>query len=264
MSRPKGQGNGCCSPDFLKQVLCILNIVSLIAGLVVLAISIWTIVDRFDYVVLLSTPTYPIITYFLLSAGVLVIFVTAIGYCALSKDSRLLLLFYSFCLLLIFLVEAMVGIVALVYREQVHADLMENLNATLLNEYKIDEDKTIATDFLQETFQCCGSVTFSDWKYGKFRTDNQDEHNLVPDSCCKTISVSCGRRDHPSNINYSGCLEKMEDHMKFHLSILCGVGLGICIIHIFGLIYGFQLYLRLRPFKPVKTNKPADKTKAQT
>lgn len=57
---------------------------------------------------------------------------------------------YIFLLLLIFLMEAMVGLLSYVYEEQVEADLELNLNNTFLTSYMVDSDKTAAIDFLQE------------------------------------------------------------------------------------------------------------------
>jgi hypothetical protein len=60
--------------------------------------------------------------------------------------------------------------------------------------------------------KCCGASNFLDWKdsnyvrnANKTSTDSlkTDIHfNLVAESCCKTPSKLCGKRTHPSNINY--------------------------------------------------------------
>lgn len=246
MARSKRHDDGCCSADFLKCVLHIFNIFFLTAGLMVLGTAIWTILDRYQYVTLLTSDTYPIITYFLLFAGGLVLFVAIIGFCAAVKEHRPSLLFYTFLLLLIFLIEAMVGILAFVYQEQVHSELELNLNNTFMSSYQMEPDKTHAIDFLQEQFKCCGAVSFQDWKYSRWKTEVPEIKNKVPDSCCKTITPHCGQRDHPSNINYRGCLDKMEEHMKQHLTILSAVGLGICVLQIFGMVYSCQLYFKLK------------------
>lgn len=53
-------------------------------------------------------------------------------------------------LLLVFLMEAMVGILAYVYKDQVHTELEMNLNNTFLENYKIDPVKTEAIDDMQQ------------------------------------------------------------------------------------------------------------------
>lgn len=113
------------------------------------------------------------------------------------------LLQYIFLLLLIFLIEAMVGILAYMYQEHVETELKMNLNTTMLTTYKMDDSKTAAIDFLQEKFSCCGAESFSDWKFSNWSLQNLTDGNKVPDSCCKTVTLHCGRRNHPSNINYA-------------------------------------------------------------
>ncbi|RZC36080.1 CD151 antigen, partial [Asbolus verrucosus] len=124
-----------------------------LAGLGVLSVAIWTMVDRYQYVTLLASLTYPIIVYFLLSAGALVILVAFMGCYSVLKENRILLVFYIFLLVLIFLIEAMVGILAYIYEENVQTELQMNLNNTFLTTYKIDHDKTMAVDFLQENIE---------------------------------------------------------------------------------------------------------------
>ena len=129
-------------------------------------------IDRYQYVTLLASLTYPIIVYFLLSAGGLVILVAFMGCYAVLKENRILLVFvrqptltsrailihflqYIFLLVLIFLIEAMVGILAYIYEENVQTELEMNLNHTFLTYYKVDDDKTAAVDFLQENVHIC-------------------------------------------------------------------------------------------------------------
>lgn len=99
--------------------------------------------------------------------------------------------------------EAMVGILAYMYQEHVETELKMNLNTTMLTTYKMDDSKTAAIDFLQEKFSCCGAESFSDWQFSNWSLQNLTDGNKVPDSCCKTVTFQCGKRDHPSNINYA-------------------------------------------------------------
>ncbi|XP_025829460.1 CD151 antigen isoform X2 [Agrilus planipennis] len=246
MDKLIGRDEGCCTVNYLKQALHIFNVIFLLAGLGVLGVAIWTISDKYQYVTLLTTVTYEVLIYFLLFAGALVLLIAVIGCCAISKENRPMLICYIFALILIFLLEAMVGLMSYVYDEQLETELEMNLNNTFLTTYSIDETKTKAIDFLQMEFHCCGAVSFDDWKYSRWRTENLSGKNLVPDSCCKTILPECGKRDHPSNINYSGCLTKMAHHMKYHLFVLCAVGLGICVVQIIGIILSCKLYFKLR------------------
>ena len=60
-------------------------------------------------------------------------------------------------------------------------------------------------------FQCCGVVSFQSnepWKYWQqcnwWKNQELRKENKVPDSCCRTQTPDCGKRDHPSNIYRSG------------------------------------------------------------
>lgn len=54
-------------------------------------------------------------------------------------------------------------------------------------------------------FKCCGALRFEDWVVSEWHKDENvlENGSLVPDSCCKTPTLLCGRRDHPSNIHYT-------------------------------------------------------------
>lgn len=49
-------------------------------------------------------------------------------------------------------------------------------------------------------FKCCGSNNYTDWADSLWIRSPEASGRKVPDSCCKTITDLCGRRDHPSNI----------------------------------------------------------------
>lgn len=54
--------------------------------------------------------------------------------------------------------------------------------------------------FVPLQFKCCGSNNSHDWMASVYISSKQAEDRVVPDSCCKTITPHCGKRDHPSNI----------------------------------------------------------------
>lgn len=56
---------------------------------------------------------------------------------------------YTFALLLIFLLEAMVGVMSFLYEPHVADELYLNLNKTFIENYKVDGSKTRAIDLMQ-------------------------------------------------------------------------------------------------------------------
>lgn len=245
----RSKEEGVCSINFVKYVLFIFNFVFLMAGIAVLGVGIWTVIDKHQFVSLLSTNTYASIAYLLIISGSVVLLVSVVGCVGVWREDRCALLIYTFMLLLIFLMEAVAGILAYVYAEQLRTELEANLNSTFLTSYMLDEVRTRDIDLLQREYKCCGALDPEDWQYSLWLKNNPRVNNTVPDSCCKTYSKYCGVRNHPSNINAKGCVKKLEVQIKEHLIILGAVGLGICIVQIFGLILSCCLYVKLKDYE---------------
>lgn len=246
MAKNRRKESDCCSVTFLKYVLHMFNILFVAAGLSVLAVGVWSVVDNETFVALLTSVTYSLTAYVLVAAGCLVLVVAVVGCVAVYKEQRCLLLLYTFLLLLIFVLEAMAGFLAFVYQEQVETELKMNLNNTFLEYYHVDGAKTQAIDHFQKEFKCCGALRFEDWRYSKWYKEHRNQQSLVPDSCCKSPSPNCGVRDHPSNIQYDGCMLALADVAKEHLTIISAVGTGICVLQIFGIIFSSCLYIKLK------------------
>lgn len=49
-----------------------------------------------------------------------------------------------------------------------------------------------------------------------------------------------------SSSNFQGCIYKMADDLKHHLILLGAIGLGICVIQVFGMILSCCLYVKLK------------------
>lgn len=237
--------SGCCSVNFAKNFFHIYNFIFLVSGGCVLFLGLWTILTKHGYVSLLTNLTYPLTAYILVAAGVLSVIVALLGCCSVYKENRCLLILYTFLLLFIFLMEEMVGILAYVYRNQVEADLQHNLNDTFVQQYGFGIEETFAIDKMQQEYKCCGASGFENWENSRWKHETNTT-NLVPDSCCKSVSEGCGKSQHPSNIPYTGCVHKFTFDLQDQLVIMCAVGLGFSVIEIFGMILSCCLYVKLK------------------
>ncbi|XP_076375740.1 CD151 antigen isoform X1 [Megalopta genalis] len=246
--RHRTRDDGCCSVNFLKYVLHIYNVVLFLSGLVVGGIGIWTVISKHSYVSLMTTSTYPTLAYALIIAGVLAVIGSWLGCGGVTSENRCVLLMYVFVVMLVFLQEVGVGVLSRLYEEQVGPELKTNLNTTFLENYSVYSTETAAIDQMQIEFKCCGALRFEDWLMSEWRKDENvlKDLRLVPDSCCKTPTHLCGRRDHPSNIHYTGCIYKFLETTKDHLIILGAVGLGLSVLELFGIVLGSCLYIKLR------------------
>lgn len=190
--------------------------------------------------------------------------------------------------------------------------MKQHLNLTMTENYAQPgkEDITLAVDRLQQDvrasvprslswvwtawfttspslppqFKCCGSNNSGDWAASGFVTSGQAAGRVVPDSCCKTVTPMCGRRNHPSNIYrvevstpaahsvflsfcavtllwplQGGCISKLEQFLADHLLVIGAVGIGVACLQVKnapelclcqGLCFGF---LSVGSVKSIKT-----------
>ncbi|TNN86987.1 CD151 antigen [Liparis tanakae] len=135
-----------------------------LAGGVVLAVGVWTLVEKSDYISLLNSSFYSVSAYILIAAGVIVIVTGIIGCCATLKEKKSLLIVYLVLLLGIFLLEVIAGVLAYItYQEcfpfcyQLDEEMRQNLKVTMQQKYQQpgEESITQAVDKLQQEVWKC-------------------------------------------------------------------------------------------------------------
>ncbi|XP_037624704.1 CD151 antigen isoform X2 [Sebastes umbrosus] len=245
----RGEKPLSCGTVCLKYLLFLFNILFWLAGGVVLAVGVWTLVEKSDYISLLNSSFYSASAYILIAAGVIVIVTGIIGCCATLKEMKCLLTVYLVLLLCIFLLEIIAGVLAFITYQELDEELRQNLKVTMQQKYQQpgEESVTQAVDKLQQEFKCCGSHNSSDWSDCVWIQAAENER-LVPDSCCKSPGDLCGRRDHPSNIYKveGGCIMKLEEFILSQLYILGAVGIGIAFLQLVGMMFTCCLYQNLK------------------
>ncbi|KAI7791905.1 tetraspanin-11 [Triplophysa rosa] len=234
----------------LKYLLFVFNFLFWMGGGVVMGVGIWTLVDKGDYLSLLASSTFAVSAYILILAGGLVMVTGFLGCCAVIREQRSCLSTYFSCLLLIFLIELVAGVLAYVYYQKLSEELKQHLSKTMTQNYAQPwkESITQSVDRLQQDFKCCGSNNSSDWTHSVYIKSQEAESRLVPDSCCKTITPRCGKRDHPSNIYKveGGCITKLEQFLADHLLIIGAVGIGVACLQICGMVFTCCLHRRIK------------------
>ncbi|XP_051580467.1 CD151 antigen-like [Myxocyprinus asiaticus] len=239
-----------CGTICLKYLLFTFNFLFWLAGGAVMAVGIWTLVEKSDYISLLSSKIYAVSAYILIVAGAIVMVTGVLGCCATFKEQRRLLRVYFVLLLCIFMLEILAGVLAYIYYQQLNEELRENLRETMVQQYHQPEQDhvTKAVDKLQQEFKCCGSNSSSDWTESVWIRSTASDGRAVPDSCCKSPSDRCGHRDHPSNIYKveGGCITKLENFILNHLQIIGAVGVGVACVQIVGMVFTCCLYRSLK------------------
>ncbi|XP_056657078.1 CD151 antigen isoform X1 [Monodelphis domestica] len=227
-----------CGTICLKYLLFTFNCCFWLAGLAVMAVGVWTLALKSDYISLLASNTYLATAYILVVAGAVVMVTGVLGCCATFKERRNLLRLYFLLLFVIFVLEVIAGILAYIYYQQLSFELKDNLKNTMVQKYQQPghEGVTGAVDSLQQKFKCCGSNNSQDWQESTWIQSGEAEGRKFPDSCCKTVVRGCGQRDHASNIYKveGGCITKLERFIQEHLRIIGAVGLGIACVQVRG------------------------------
>ncbi|XP_034032273.1 CD151 antigen isoform X2 [Thalassophryne amazonica] len=245
----RGEKRNTCGTICLKYLLFIFNLLFWLAGGAVLAVGVWTLVEKSDYISLLNSSYYLASAYVLITAGLIVIVTGVIGCCATLNEMKSLLIVYFILLLCIFLLEVVAAVLAYVNYQQLDEELRQNLKVNMQQKYQQpgEDSLTQAVDRLQQEFKCCGSNSSSEWADSVW-IQAADNNRLVPDSCCKTPSILCGSRDHPSNIYKveGGCIMKLEDFILSQLYILGAVGIGIASLQLLGMMFTCCLYKNLQ------------------
>ncbi|XP_047724280.1 tetraspanin-11 isoform X1 [Prionailurus viverrinus] len=187
---------------YLKYLLFVFNFFFWVGGAAVMAVGVWTLVEKSGYLSVLASSTFAASAYILIFAGALVMVTGFLGFCAIVREDRSCLSAYFCLLLVIFLVELVAGVLAHMYYQRLSDELKQHLTRTLAENYRQPgaADITTSVDRLQQDFKCCGSNSSADWQHSAYILSQEAEGRRVPDSCCKTVVARCGQRAHPSNI----------------------------------------------------------------
>ncbi|XP_050501705.1 CD151 antigen-like [Diabrotica virgifera virgifera] len=238
----------CCTVTLTKTFLYIFQIIFLFTGLAICALAAWKFMITFHFLRVLDSHMYSTAFYLFLATGCLVILVFLLGCCAIPKRWTKLLFLYIILLVLLFLFEILIGVLAFIFQDNIEEDLSLNFNKTIISTYQFDDSKTISIDYIQEKLHCCGAVNYIDWRQNEW-IKSGSVLNRVPDSCCKTVSEHCGYRDHPSNIHEEGCISYVAEKIKTNFWIIFIAALGISAFHAIGIILGIILFIKVESGK---------------
>ncbi|PAA89688.1 hypothetical protein BOX15_Mlig020035g1 [Macrostomum lignano] len=209
---------------FNKCMLIAINVVFLIFGVAITAVSIWVIASQgslFEFMQLLTkdvnvdsktmdnylngTSTLLAAAYIAVAFGGLSIIIGFCGCCGAIKENACMLIFYAVSISIILAAEIAGAIVAAVFKNQISKELKPRfitleknhfipLNQTLSNESSTDVTITTYINYLQVSLECCGvnnqsDITGSDTKWSKSERYYNGLPQVMPVTCCKMKST---------------------------------------------------------------------------
>nr|CAD7443156.1 unnamed protein product [Timema bartmani]CAD7460419.1 unnamed protein product [Timema tahoe] len=245
----------------IKWLVVLVNFIFWLAGLAVLILSVWMLTDPTFYLSMAQDESsYNTGVYILLATGILMFVVAFLGCCGAYKESPCMLVSFFCFLLIIVVAEIAAGAWGYNNRAPLEDSLRDSITTTVKEEYGTVQTRTVTFDAIQKGMQCCGANGPNDWSGSRYNNADKSGIDLtfkslvqmyrIPASCCTVAesSVACvagqevGTGASISGIMYSqGCIDKMIETLRQHMSIVLGVGLGIIIIEALGLVFSLVL-----------------------
>jgi len=212
-----------CGAKFAKIVLIVYNIIFLLSGLFLIGLGIWLVVDGSvkNLVDLTFNGTNSALlrnaAIILITMGVLVVIISAVGFAAAITENIVLLIIYIAFLIVIFCGEICGGVVAIVFKDRIIYSLKNILSESLdgqlsknstnpyYKEMKGNNSENVCYtsdagylwDWAQIKFHCCGIETNNDGYSSRLNTSYnfksmcpQLKKEYIPVSCCPFVNES--------------------------------------------------------------------------
>ncbi|XP_070566647.1 tetraspanin-4-like [Ptychodera flava] len=241
----------------LKQFLVVFNILVVLTGLALAGLGVWILVDSNSFTSIVDNAALNNSTYALIGVGAFIALVGFCGCCGAWKEVKFLLIIYIIIVGLIFLLEVAVGVVIALYQDELESYLQKTMNQTLQEDYgqsgTANQVITDAWDVVQQTFDCCGTLLYTDYQTSAWISGNVT--NQWPDSCCVyqggsvKDSTKCHNSADPDWYDYmnpDGCYIIIRDLLTKNIIITGAVICGFSVIILSSLVGAICLCCSIR------------------
>lgn len=219
----------------VKYLMFVFNLLFVITGIILLSIglAIHGVYHNYQHFLdnkFLSVPTL------LVAIGAIIFFIAFFGCCGAVRESYCMIITFTSLLVIVFIMELSGGIAGYVLRARASTIIQDKMEETM-KVYRNNTEIAIVWDRLQHDFDCCGTMTASDWMENLQTT-------ILPPSCCDpqvgVLEVSNCTLSSPT-LHHEGCYHKFLSYIKSHALQLGGVGIGIAFVQAVGI--WFSVYL---------------------
>ncbi|KRZ49109.1 CD9 antigen [Trichinella nativa] len=252
--------------NILRWIVFIMNFLFWLAGMAVLVVSIWLLLDRdvAQHMIELDArlQEFYVTVYILLAVGIVMSLLGFMGCCGALRKSKCLLIAFFILLVIVFCAELTCGILAYTHQEQVKQYIEKSMYETVLSHYGRNNPYTETFDTIQRGLKCCGVKSYTDWLQSYYSTKAEDLPELgvgagnvgrVPLSCCSDL----GLREHDVNcgvtydkqplftyepyLNTQGCLPAVYGKFYQNLDLVIGLAVGIGCFQLIGMLFSMLL-----------------------
>ncbi|XP_054751343.1 CD63 antigen-like isoform X2 [Lytechinus pictus] len=220
------------SAKCIKYLMFFFNFIFFIFGLGIIIGGSLTLTLYSEYVDFTGN-TGTAIPIALICIGVFIFLTGFFGCCGAVKENYCMLATFAFIMVLLLILELAAGISGYVKRDDID-NLIDDNMSELQQTYNESESTKDLFDNMQKNLECCGSDNYTDWL-----GYNASNPNMVPQSCCKSPSVS--NCNVPGSTNFDiyteACYPALKDLLIGNIGIIAGVAIAIAVIEIFGIAF---------------------------
>jgi len=223
---------GDCCENLTRFLFFAFNLVFVITGLALVILGAYVQVEASNYDFL--GPEYENTPILFIIVGVIIFVIASLGVYGACARSHCAFFAYSVLVLVIFIIEIGAGIAAVVFRDQLKEVMEDNMQEAIDN-YDVEGHEAAAAswDLVQETFECCGVNSKTDWN----RTGAE-----TPKSCDCTAGPGCDE----DQKWMSGCASKLEAIFSTNIDKIAIAAFIIAIIELFGVILSCYIAKRFK------------------
>jgi len=227
----------------------------IVAGVVLLALAIWTLKDKAFLDELLRSRLYMDATYIILVVSAVLTLLSCFGCFAARKEIKCFVLAYFVVLLLFTVVLVIGGVLAYVFREQVEWTMRAEMLTELrrYNPATPTEGSTQAWRLTQTELQCCGFMTnkvdkpWQMWRYNKalnISPPSSPESTVLPASCCNSTMLHLGEActGASTSLHAGDCLSLAVQYTRQHAATIGAAAIAISCLMVPGLVSSLLLF----------------------
>jgi len=223
---------GCCE-TMLRYIIFLINFVFFLASVAVIAIGAYIQIQMRTYLDFIDN-SYVGSAVVLIVLGAIIMIVAFFGCCGACTENPCMMYTYGTLLALILIALIGVTVTIVVYKDDVEKIVKDNMKLSMANYNNQTAGGVKETwNVLQKDVKCCGTMEYKDW----FDV-NGFSQNQVPDSCCITEIVNCGKDFKVEDIHQVGCFSTFKDNILDNSDMAIGVGVGIGILIFLGVLIG--------------------------
>ncbi|NWR28472.1 TSN1 protein, partial [Tachuris rubrigastra] len=232
---------------FIKVMMILFNLAIFLSGGTLLGVGIWVKVDGQSFVNIfgvLSSSVLQVVnvSYVLIAIGAVLLVIGFLGCYGAQKESKCLLMMFFSVVLIIFIAEIAVAVVALVYTTLAESLLSAVVTPVLKEQY--GEDKTFTTiwNTTMTKVHCCGLNNYTDFNDSLWYEKNK---SYPPQCCGLTNSTESCNVTLAAERNIPGCFDQILEEIRTNAAVAGGVAAGIAALEIAAMAVSMYLYCRL-------------------